>query len=118
MSNCVVLLLDRDDPLRRDQRVIWLTSMPMPPGPRESRFRNEFTGQAADSLLIPHLRRLGVEIFHILPIVRPRVKDSNGDNLHYSLGAGRDDETPVDQLEGQVGSEISRLISRMICPKV
>lgn len=103
----------RADPLKKDARIIWLTSFPMPPQ-NDGGFRNEFTAQAADNFMIPQLGQLGVEFLHVLPVVRPRAKESVDDH-HWNPELSHEGQYQLTMQQGQVGRELNRMLTKLIC---
>ena len=85
----------------------------MPPQ-YDGAYRNEFSAQFADSILVPRLTEdFGVEVLQVGPIISPRIKQSEDDH-HYSLEVDKEG-TPLGNAAGSVGREISRMLTWMIC---
>jgi len=103
----------RQDPLRKEARLIWITSHPMPPQ-YKSQYRNEYTASAGDGYLLPLLLPLGVEVLPLLPLIRPRMNETTDDH-HYGRESAYEGDFPLSHPIGQVGTEIFRILTRHIC---
>jgi len=98
----------RADPMRQRQRIIWVSTYPMPPQ-YDGGFRSEYTAKAADDFVNPRLVELGVEVLYVLPVIRPRADESVGD--HHWMGEFQWEDTYT----SEVGAEISRMLTALIC---
>ena len=86
----------------------------MPPQ-HDGGFRNAYNAQAGDTYIVPKLEKLGVEIIHVLPPIKPRAAEA-ADDHHWGVEPTWEGEYPLDYGVGQVGAEIARMITRQICP--
>jgi len=100
--------------MRAKQRLIWVTSYPMPPQ-FDGGFRNAPNAAVGDAYIVPQLQKLGVEIINVLSVIKPRIAES-ADDHHWGIEPTYEGEYPLTYGVGQVGAELARIITRQICP--